>query len=191
MIGGTVGYNYQSGPLVVGVEADLDWADINGSAAPFPGISANATINELNSIRARLGYSFDRAMVYVTGGWAGAIVSGDVNNFVSRPNLIINESHYMNGYHWRGRRIFDHPAGLGQSRISLQFAWLEYVFQRHGECHQPRREFLDRTGRRQLSFLIRREPDGGGGRCQVCTKRVASKDGTSAAKASSQATRFG
>jgi outer membrane immunogenic protein len=98
MIGGTVGYNYQSGPLVVGVEADLDWADINGSAAPFPGISANATINESNSIRARLGYSFDRAMVYVTGGWAGAIVSGDVNNFVSRPNLIINESHYMNGY---------------------------------------------------------------------------------------------
>jgi outer membrane immunogenic protein len=98
MVGGTVGYNYQGGPLVIGIEADLDWADINGTGAPFPGISGTGTINETNTVRARLGYSFDRALVYVTGGWAGASVSGNGANFISAPNLIINESHYLNGY---------------------------------------------------------------------------------------------
>ncbi|WP_020174676.1 outer membrane protein [Methyloferula stellata] len=98
MVGGTVGYNFQGGPLVVGVEADLDWADINGSASPFPAVSAQGTINETNTVRARLGYSFDRALVYATGGWAGASVSGNLSNFLTTPGLIINQSHYMNGY---------------------------------------------------------------------------------------------
>ncbi len=93
MVGGTVGYNFQGGPLVVGIEADLDWADINGNGTPFPGISGTATINETNTVRARLGYSFDRALVYVTGGWSGASASGKVANFISTPSLIINESH--------------------------------------------------------------------------------------------------
>lgn len=98
MVGGTVGYNFQGGPLVVGVEADLDWADINGSASPFTAVNAQGTVNETNTVRARLGYSFDRALVYATGGWAGASVSGNLSNFLTSPGLIINESHYMNGY---------------------------------------------------------------------------------------------
>src|SRR5262249_17742057 len=28
LIGGTVGYNWQQGPLVLGVEGDIDWSDI-------------------------------------------------------------------------------------------------------------------------------------------------------------------
>ena len=31
LVGGTVGYNYQFGQVVAGVEGDIDWADINGS----------------------------------------------------------------------------------------------------------------------------------------------------------------
>jgi outer membrane immunogenic protein len=31
LVGGTIGYNYQWGRAVFGVEADIDWADINGS----------------------------------------------------------------------------------------------------------------------------------------------------------------
>ena len=33
MVGGTIGYNWQTGPAVFGVEADLDWARINGTTA--------------------------------------------------------------------------------------------------------------------------------------------------------------
>lgn len=98
LAGGTIGYNFQGGPIVVGVEADVDWADINGSKTPFPGVSGKSSVDELNTIRARLGYSFDRMLVYVTGGYAGGSVNGTVNNFSSSPNLILGESHYLNGY---------------------------------------------------------------------------------------------
>jgi len=98
LAGGTIGYNYQGGPIVVGIEADLDWADINGSSAPFLGVRGSGTVDETNTIRGRLGYSFDRALIYATGGWAGGSVTGNLANFGSSPNLLINESHYLNGY---------------------------------------------------------------------------------------------
>src|SRR5437764_4090932 len=32
LIGGTIGYNWQTSPAVLGLEGDLDWASINGSS---------------------------------------------------------------------------------------------------------------------------------------------------------------
>ncbi len=98
LAGGTIGYNYQSGTLVVGIEADVDWADINGRNTPFFGVSSKSTVDELNTVRGRLGYAYDRTLFFVTGGYAGGSVSGNVSNFGSSPNLLINESHYLNGY---------------------------------------------------------------------------------------------
>lgn len=65
LIGGTVGYNWQFGTWVLGLEGDADWANISGS---LTGTSAKA--NFLSTIRGRVGYSFDRWMPYVTGGLA-------------------------------------------------------------------------------------------------------------------------
>ena len=58
LVGGTVGYNYQAGPLVLGVEGDLDatWANV---AAPT-----------LGTVRGRIGYALGQFMPYITGGWA-------------------------------------------------------------------------------------------------------------------------
>jgi len=71
LIGGTTGYNYQIGQFVVGVEGDLDWADIDRSGvnaiAPY-----KTDINTLATARARLGFAVDRALLFVTGGYAGA-----------------------------------------------------------------------------------------------------------------------
>ncbi len=36
-IGGTVGYNYQMGAVVLGLEADLSWANWKGSSPDVPG----------------------------------------------------------------------------------------------------------------------------------------------------------
>ncbi len=98
LVGGTIGYNFQGGPIVVGVEADLDWAQISGSKVPFSGVTGKSSVDELNTVRARLGYSFDRMLVYVTGGYAGGSVNGTVANFSSSPNLLLGQSHYLNGY---------------------------------------------------------------------------------------------
>ncbi|HEY0300119.1 MAG TPA: outer membrane beta-barrel protein [Rhizomicrobium sp.] len=78
LIGGTLGVNMQSGgPLVWGLEADLDWTRIRGSTA------LNETSNRwLGTARGRLGYAMGETgsvMPYITGGLA----FGDINNAVT------------------------------------------------------------------------------------------------------------
>ncbi len=85
--GGQVGYNYQFGAgsgLVVGVEADLDYADIGGNknnGVPFTFVTTPGTVffpgtghgnsgGYIGTARARVGYAFDRFLVYGTGGLA-------------------------------------------------------------------------------------------------------------------------
>jgi len=72
LFGGTVGYNWQfSSPWVLGVEADFDWADINGSTScPNPAFSCQSKIRSLGTARGRLGYAVDRVLFYGTGGLA-------------------------------------------------------------------------------------------------------------------------
>jgi outer membrane immunogenic protein len=68
--GGTVGYNWQTGKVVLGVEGDADWSGFQGTsgAAACPGCSTSD--HWLSTVRGRIGYSFDRVMPYVTGGLA-------------------------------------------------------------------------------------------------------------------------
>ena len=69
LVGGTVGYNWQVNQVVFGIEGDIDWSDIRGSAVC--GVTTCETRNDwLGTLRGRLGYSFDRFMPYVTGGLA-------------------------------------------------------------------------------------------------------------------------
>src|SRR5688500_4887311 len=71
LIGGTLGYNWQTGPLVFGVEGDVAWSNIHGSftnaACPLGCETQNTW---LGTARARLGYAAGRFMPYVTGGAA-------------------------------------------------------------------------------------------------------------------------
>jgi outer membrane immunogenic protein len=68
-IGGTVGYNYQFGQVVAGVEGDIGWADISGSTACAGG-NCKTSDTWLGTVRGRLGYAADRFMPFVTGGAA-------------------------------------------------------------------------------------------------------------------------
>lgn len=64
--GGQVGYNYQFvNNVLVGVEADLQGGDISSGAY---GLSSK--LDYVGTVRARLGYAFDRVLPYVTGGLA-------------------------------------------------------------------------------------------------------------------------
>jgi len=69
LVGGTVGYNWQMGQFVFGVEGDLDWSNIRGSTA-CGGTSCETKNDWLGTARGRLGYAFDRFLPYVTGGAA-------------------------------------------------------------------------------------------------------------------------
>lgn len=77
LAGGTLGYNYQAGQAVLGLEADLAWADIKGSAACAAG-TCETTNKWLGTVRGRLGYAADRFMPYITGGLAYGKVEASV-----------------------------------------------------------------------------------------------------------------
>jgi outer membrane immunogenic protein len=73
--GGQVGYNYQIGSFVVGVEGDLQWADFGSTTYVFPGVGGGTAVTVdsadwFGTVRARAGVAFDRALIYATGGWA-------------------------------------------------------------------------------------------------------------------------
>jgi opacity protein-like surface antigen len=84
--GGQIGYNWQIGRFVVGWEGDVQGTSLQQSvtsqmftacglvacASALGTVSAREIVQ--GSLRARLGYSFDRWLVYATGGWATADV---------------------------------------------------------------------------------------------------------------------
>lgn len=74
-VGGTVGYNYQfSNNVVIGIENDLSWTDLKGTANFIPPFittdTARTSQSWLDTLRGRLGFAWDRWLVYGTGGVA-------------------------------------------------------------------------------------------------------------------------
>ena len=69
--GGTVGYNWQAGPAVFGVEADAAGSNIKASATS-QGVIVNDSIRALGSATGRLGFGVNSALLYVKGGYAWA-----------------------------------------------------------------------------------------------------------------------
>jgi len=70
LAGGTIGYNYQFGQAVAGVEGDIDWTDIDGSTTTNCPLGCKTSDSWLSTVRGRLGYAADRFLPYVTAGAA-------------------------------------------------------------------------------------------------------------------------
>jgi outer membrane immunogenic protein len=76
--GGDIGYQWQSGSLVVGIEGDLAWSGIKGNdsvqfnAGAFPGATAIDADNLrwTGALIVKAGYAVDRWMLYFDGGYA-------------------------------------------------------------------------------------------------------------------------
>jgi outer membrane immunogenic protein len=75
MLGGTIGYNWQAGSIVYGIEEDLDWSWVEGSAA-CAGFTCSTRNKWYATARGRIGYAFDRWLPYITAGGAFGSVGG-------------------------------------------------------------------------------------------------------------------
>lgn len=74
------GYNWQSGDLVYGVEADFQGSSIKGDLSLVGGgpVIGTAKLDWFGTVRARIGYTpVDRFLVYGTGGLAYGHVKAD------------------------------------------------------------------------------------------------------------------
>ena len=91
--GGQVGYNYQMGQFVLGLEADLQGADLSTGSS----IYGDAVKTEyFGTVRARVGVAFDRFMPYITGGWAYGNVKTSFTDLAG--NRFSHDSSHTGGY---------------------------------------------------------------------------------------------
>ena len=85
--GGTVGYNYQTGAFVIGVEADFGAMDSSGTSANDAfWIKQDAKLYA--DVTGRLGYALGPALIYAKGGWA----------YLDNP-ITVGFSDYFGGNH--------------------------------------------------------------------------------------------
>jgi len=75
VIGGTVGFNWQTGQVVLGIEGDADWSGVSGTTSTLCPVGCTTRNDWLGTVRGRVGYAFDRFLPYVTGGLA----AGDIH----------------------------------------------------------------------------------------------------------------
>ncbi|MBX9759954.1 MAG: porin family protein [Beijerinckiaceae bacterium] len=86
VFGGTAGYNYQINQFVLGVEGDINWTNVDSTgrtlvgALPARTVFNTADVSWMGTLRARAGYSVDRALLYVTAGYAGASLDQKYND---------------------------------------------------------------------------------------------------------------
>jgi outer membrane immunogenic protein len=78
--GGQIGYNWQTGPFVLGIETDIQAADISDTQsvtiAPYLfapnsiSVTTNSKLDWFGTVRGRVGVAWDRLLIYATGGYA-------------------------------------------------------------------------------------------------------------------------
>ena len=88
--GAQIGYNFQSGSLVFGVETDFQGGNISdritGLTVNGNDFSSRESVDWFGTVRGRIGYAFGGVLVYGTGGVAygdvrqGAFVASGVNS---------------------------------------------------------------------------------------------------------------
>lgn len=73
MAGGVIGYNWQTPQnWVLGIEGNLDWADLSGNSTCIANTALNcrSKIDSIYTATGRLGYAFNTVLLYVKGGGA-------------------------------------------------------------------------------------------------------------------------
>jgi outer membrane immunogenic protein len=91
--GGTLGYNWQSGMFVAGIEADGAWADISQTATAGL-VTVADKIQSIGTVRGRVGVAFDQVLFYGTGGFAFA----DNKISASAPGVAVSDSKVHTGW---------------------------------------------------------------------------------------------
>jgi outer membrane immunogenic protein len=69
--GGQIGFNYQIGQWVLGVEGDISWTDLGNDNRDLANYYSRST-DWFATVTGRLGYAWDNWLLYVKGGGAWA-----------------------------------------------------------------------------------------------------------------------
>lgn len=89
LVGGQLGYRWQSSQFVFGLEGQGDWADLNGSRVStlFPAFTLGAKVNGLGLFTGQIGYAWNAALLYLKGGAAVTSNSAFINSTATGVGL--------------------------------------------------------------------------------------------------------
>lgn len=127
------GYNFQSGNAVFGIEGDATFGDIDGDSTlvfvdppdPDDSFSAKSGISEQGSIRGRMGYVWDRFMLFGTAGLAIADVSTSVT-------AISTDGSFPTSTFSKSKTLYGWTVGAG-GEYALNDHWVARLEYRHND----------------------------------------------------------
>lgn len=92
LVGGQIGYRWQTGTWVFGLEAQGDWAGFKGSnvSAVLPGITNQSKTNALGLFTGQVGYSWNNVLWYVKGG--GAVANSKYNGIATATGGALDQA---------------------------------------------------------------------------------------------------
>ncbi|GJD96079.1 outer membrane protein [Methylobacterium iners] len=143
--GGQIGYNYQFTPgsgIVVGLEADAQYTDLQRRRVETifnpvfnPNVLTNVyqhDVNFIGTVRGRLGYAFDRVLVYGTGGFAYGDVTQTVTFQTGAPITYAgSRANIQTGYAYGGGIEYALPTDsflnfFKSSAVTIKAEYLRY-----------------------------------------------------------------
>ena len=98
MVGGQLGYRWQSASWVFGVEVQGDWADFSGSnVSLFSGATNQTKMDALGLFTGQVGYAWNNVLWYVKGG--AAVTDDKYRGFTAVGNVLFDQA---NDTRWGG-----------------------------------------------------------------------------------------
>jgi outer membrane immunogenic protein len=95
--GGQVGYRWQSNAFVFGLEAQGNWADLDGSRVSSPAfvfapgdLTINSRLRAFGLFTGQIGYAWNNVLLYVKGG--AAVVDNRYFHTFTANNFLINST---------------------------------------------------------------------------------------------------
>jgi outer membrane immunogenic protein len=168
------GVNAQYGPVVLGLEGDVSWMNMGGtfrsSTNNFGGLLTTSEgiasqLDWLATVRGRLGWAYDRFLIYGTGGVAfgGVRATGDITiNILSPGTLSFTASDRKTHVGWTA------GAGIEAMINSNLSAKIEYLYTDLGWLRHEGPATVGGT----LGFLLSGVPMTGGGDLRLTTQSV-------------------
>jgi outer membrane immunogenic protein len=98
MGGGNIGFNYQHGSLILGLEAAILDGDFKtDQQSPFFSTDRyTSNVRWFSTVKGRIGYAYRQWLIYINGGWAGGDVSLSLNDNID--NVYAHSTQWANGW---------------------------------------------------------------------------------------------
>jgi outer membrane immunogenic protein len=90
-LGGQVGYRWQTGPMVFGVEAQGNWANLSGRntsiAALNAGFDNHSNLDAFGLFTGQVGYAWNNVLLYAKGG--AAVTDTQYKDLITGTNTVV------------------------------------------------------------------------------------------------------